>query len=327
MKRFPGFLCVGVSVLASGCGGGGGGGDSSAPVTYAEITSDNAQLIASEVVSTTVSLESVGGGDVLGNSAADVSGDTVARAAVAGMKKRLYQGPEPMPAAITVPPQTDDCLMDGDVTSSGTVASTETLTSGDQMRLDFNDCDDGDGVVLDGRIDLHVRAFEGDVFDLFMLDVDTTVTNFSATASGETVVVGDGEARVVMDTMSYPLSTGSMSGSLITLRWDGATRTLRSYSTEFTSDESAIPASFTQDHRGTLSSTLFEGRVDYDTTSILQGAGDGPPVSGELLITGKDGATILLTVLDAANLRLDLDLDGDAVVDETQNATWDSLRP
>lgn len=325
MNRFHGLICVGVSALAAGCGGGGGGG-SSAPVTYAEITSDNAQLIASEVVGTTIGVADVGGGNVFAASA-NGSADAASLAAASVMKKRLWTGAGPT-ASFTLPPLTESCLVDGTVTMSGTIASLDAPSSGDRISMDFNQCDDGDGEVWDGGMDLLVRTFAGDFdADQYLLGADAALDHFSITVPGQAAFVGNGDMRVVSDSRSPPLMTGSVSGALFTLRWDGTTRTLRNFSSEFSEDMSVVPNPFTEEHWGTLSSPLFSGRVDYDTVAILQGAGENPPVAGELLITGKDDATIRLTVLDATNLQLDIDLDGDTVVDETQAATWDTLEP
>jgi hypothetical protein len=171
---------------------------------------------------------------------------------------------------------------------------------------------------------MRIRSFAGDLSgDQYRLDVDAQFDDFSTQPSGggETVS-GDGNVRLIVDSMSLPLLTGSASGSAFTLGWSGQARTLRDFASEFAYDGSAVPGTFTQEHRGTLSSPRFSGRVDYETLDMFQGAGEDPPFAGSLLITGRDEATILVTLLDDAGLQLDIDFDGDGTPDETRNTTW-----
>ena len=65
--------------------------------------------------------------------------------------------------------------------------------------------------------------------------------------------------------------------------------------------------------------------IDYTTPVTFQGAGDGYPFAGELLVTGANNASIRLVVIDAVNVRIDTDTDGDGEVDDSETTTWDDI--
>ncbi len=79
------------------------------------------------------------------------------------------------------------------------------------------------------------------------------------------------------------------------------------------------------DVAGTLTSTAFSGAVTFDTTVLLQGTGNGFAFTGQVLITGANGATIRVIVLDSAFVRLEVDLNGDGTADEIVDKSWEEL--
>jgi hypothetical protein len=50
------------------------------------------------------------------------------------------------------------------------------------------------------------------------------------------------------------------------------------------------------------------------------------PFSGELLITASDGSTLTIVALDELNVRLDIDYDGDSIIDTQMQTTWAELQ-
>ena len=76
---------------------------------------------------------------------------------------------------------------------------------------------------------------------------------------------------------------------------------------------------------GSLTSSDFSGTVNFATTALLQGVGDSHAYTGQLLITGANGATIKVVLLDSTFLRLEVDSNGDGVVDATLDFTWNDL--
>lgn len=64
--------------------------------------------------------------------------------------------------------------------------------------------------------------------------------------------------------------------------------------------------------------------VAYRTLQPLTGTGFSLPTGGEVAVSGDNG-TIYVYPLEEGNLRLELDLDDDGVIDDTQESTWEDL--
>ena len=75
---------------------------------------------------------------------------------------------------------------------------------------------------------------------------------------------------------------------------------------------------------GTLESSQLPGDVVYSTETTFQGNEGEYPSTGVLLITG-DNSSARLVAVDATNVRIDIDNDGDGTLDETIDLTWAEL--
>ena len=317
----------GIAIVAlSACGG--GGSDSAAPPNLVEITSNNAQAIAGAVL-----LSSFEGSD-LGSFAsfAPASGTVTStkttalyakvgslqKAETRSLMKQSQQGFMQAP----VGPVTADCDVAGTVTTSGTLASSTTLSAGDQITLSFSDCDDGTTVV-NGVFSMRIASLTGDlVSGMFTLGIDVTLTAFQVLEAGETVTANGG-VSFTTDTTSSPTITTTITTDSLTVTGGGASNTLLDYlMTQVVSD---VTSEYSLEASGTLMSSAFSGSVSFETQVALQGTGTDFAVSGELLITGANGATIHVIVLDGVSVRLEVDLDGDAETDEIVDATWADL--
>lgn len=73
---------------------------------------------------------------------------------------------------------------------------------------------------------------------------------------------------------------------------------------------------------GTLDSSQLGGVVEYSMPVVFQGFDSDYPSSGQLLVTGAGGATVRLIAVDNVNVRIEIDADGVAPVDETIGTTW-----
>ena len=100
---------------------------------------------------------------------------------------------------------------------------------------------------------------------------------------------------------------------------------LTNFDTAQSVDTSVVPESYTLTTAGTVDSSQLSGSITYTTPVTFQGSGEGYPFAGELLITGAGGATIRLVTLDAINVRIETDTDGDGTVDATEDTTWDDI--
>jgi len=188
--------------------------------------------------------------------------------------------------------------------------------------LSFSDCDDGTTVV-NGVFSMRIASLTGDlVSGMFTLGIDVTLTDFQVLEAGETVTANGG-VSFTTDTTSSPTITTTITTDSLTVTGGGASNTLLDYlMTQVVSD---VTSEYSLEASGTLTSSAFSGSVSFETQVALQGTGTDFAVSGELLITGANGATIHVIVLDGVSVRLEVDLDGDAETDEIVDATWADL--
>ncbi len=319
-RKFPVLACL--ALVVGACGGGGGGGGSAAPpAAPAVIDAGNAATIAREVLDAGLGAGSfgaaVGGGGIL---AAD--GGPGAQAAGAARQRRTIQQVRP---SVVMPAETFDCLVTGTVRLSGSVASADTLTAGDRISADFSACDDAEGTVLDGGLRIDVTAFSGDIFsDLYRLGARVTVTALTIDQDGE-AVTGSGAFDLDLDRTVPLRSDQTVSGARLETRSGDEAWVLRDFAVTVLEDATGIQPQARYSGTGTLEGAGFEGAVDFVTVVPLLATGDAYPADGEVLITGADGATIRATVLDDQAIQLAIDLDGNGVVDETQQLPWSTI--
>ena len=315
MARIIGrFMIVTSTIWLVACGGGGGGGGGAAPITAnAVITSQNVPAIAGAVVGATEGTQSIAD---LGGLAAPVGpGALPVQEANAGA---------PPTAEVTVGPDMTPCLVTGTQTFSAEIADPATMSGGDSISLLFSLCDEGDGTVMDGGFDFVVQSFQGDpLTGAFLFNVGVTVSGLSMTEGGETTTLS-GDMTLTVDTMNPPSAAISVYGSSLTVLSGVETGSLSEFSIVTTVDPLAGTTLF--ELNGYLMSSEFTGDVHFSTTAALQLDVAGDPSTGEVVITGADGATITMRIVSAQQVELDIDLDGDGSIDEMQVTTWADLQ-
>lgn len=324
-------LCTALLAAAAGCSGGGsggGGGGASGP-DLVELSADNAKPIAAAVL--TSSLE---GGELTqfaptsgsGTEAKPQTGTAKLYAKVEALKdaqtESLLEQDQIGNLQAAVGPETTACTVGGTTTLSGNLASLDTLTVGDMVTVTFADCDDGISAV-DGAFSMTITSLEGDLTSgLFALGVDVTLTSFSVTENGETVTA-NGSLSFLADSRQSPTITTTVTAHSLTVANGGASNTLADFSLSEVFDSATTAYSMSM--QGTLTSTSFSGAVTFTTPTNFQGTGEDHATSGELLIRGAKGGTLRVIVLDSVNVRLELDADGNGLVDTTIDSVWDEL--
>jgi hypothetical protein len=337
MKHFAYFVLI---VTLAACGGGGGGAPPAAPAepALAEITSQNAPAItagAMDAVLGSALLAGFGGTDLfLPTSVTSTGGIVGAGEVVLKLIRRHGAATQLRRILVVVGPFTEPCLVSGSITFSADLQNETTLSPGDSITADFSNCDDGDGLILNGGFDFTFVSFSQSIVDCFVfnactgedqLTVDIDFRDLQTTAGAVTLsVVGDQTLEI--DTTTPPTSTTTISGDSLTISDAAFTQSLSAYSTTVTVN--SLTAAYTIDGNGTSEvPTLFSDPVIYATTDPLTGIAIGvvAPDSGSVLIEGADSATITLVVLNNVQVQLEIDLDGDGITDETQSTTWDEL--
>jgi hypothetical protein len=293
-QSFTVFLCT---VLVAACSGSGDGSVASTPTSMAKIDVSSAATIAGGVVDAVFASGSFS--DVVGGGG---SGSLVGK-------------------SVPIPETTTQCFVDGSVTVSGQVLDLNTLSDGDQLRLEFFDCNDGAGQVLNGIYEIVINSFSGDLLQ-GLVDLNATVTfdGFEVMEGSEMTSL-NGVFTLDLDTSMPPMASVSVSGASVSVSDNTASATLSEFQTDVTNDARVIPEAYTLAASSTLTSTLFEGAVNYSIPVPFQGFAGQYPYQGELLVTGADGSSVRLMALDNMNARLDIDPgDGSGIV--TQETTW-----
>lgn len=326
MNTLGKLLATGGLLGLAACGGGGGGGlGGSASPDLATITPTNAPVIASAVMTAAFGGADTGG--FTGIASAGSAGSSSARlyAKIAEIQraeiKSLAVRIESAVAQAAFGPETTPCTVSGSVTVSGNLATPGTFTANDTLVLDYDVCVETDAEV-NGRLAITITSFSGDLLSgTFTFGMSIVATGFAVTANGETGTV-NGTLTLNVDSTTGAQTT-TVGSSSLSLTSASGTHTLSDY--EFTEAVDLVTAQFSLDLSGAVSSTAFDGAVTFATSVLLVGTGSEFAASGELLITGADGATIQLVVLDSTFVRLTIDTDGDGTVDETIDKTWDEL--
>lgn len=336
MQAINRFLCLCFSIgLVAACGGGSDGGGVTTTTTPAAITSANAPAISASVVNatqTSADLDDFGSMFLL-------QGAAVGRnAGPGGLYFKFLESLAAKTGGIRLQvelPPTDVSqelctnFPAGTATISGEVADlTGSITQGDRIAADFNNCDFGVGLVLSGGWEITIGSFSPpDLFEnpfvsQFQLTLSIDFQNLSVSENGQTYSA-HGDVSTTIDTTGFPTSsTVSVSGSELSLTDGNRVESLIGYSTSVSVDEST--GDYTLTASGTLESSLFSGSVTFNTTTPFQGAAFSDPHIGVLEIDGANGASITLTALNNVDVQIDVvDADGMA---ETLVTTWDELR-
>ena len=288
------------------------------------ITTDNAKQAARVAYASAMQSTEAG---------SQVDGSPVGSNTGSGLQKPA--GYEPGAAALVrylqkVPlgPDTYDCGVSGTQTISGEISNIfdfSGLSAGDRINVEATECDDGLGEVVNGRIEMTVVSFSGDLTTgLYQLEMAVQLIDFEVTTAADSIL-SNGDATVWLDTMGNPLFEMSVSGSSLTTVYAAGTDVLTDFMTLQTVDASVLPEPYTLSAAGTVDSSRLAGSIDFSTPVTFQGAGATYPYAGELLVTGAGGATVRLIALTDQSVRIETDTDGDGTVDGTEDTTWDDI--
>lgn len=320
--RYASSLAVLTAVFVAGCGGSSGdSGPGNPPVTVPPpdlaISSGNSMQVL-QVAYLTAS----DSGDMAGlvtNTGISADPGSVSKVPLPGPLVKAMRT-----AVSNVPfgPETLPCDVSGSMTVSGDISNPLTLSAGDTINMDADMCDDGLGEVLDGLIAATVTVFTGDITSgLYNMTMRLDISNLQVTTAAD-VLLSNGDVTVMLDTTTPLYVAASVRGDAMTTSSNTSTETLYSYLTSQTLDAGVSPSPSTMTASGTADSSELGGVVEYSTPTMFQAFDNDYPSSGELLVTGANGATVRLIVIDNVDIRIEFDSDGMAPPDETIDTTW-----
>jgi len=315
--------------IASTIATGGGGGDGSSisppppqppPTNLIDITVANAFDVSSAVIEAIDLTFDVG----------DITGGEVTPGVASAPPPMI--APDKSLGGLAMKPFTDDveeiqgCANGGTVDITASLANPLRLTVGDTIRAVFDNCDDGDGYVLNGQVDLEVTRTEGDFLtEFFLLGLDVVMTDIEIIDGMETSTV-DGEFALTLDSLDWPTVSQTIEGSELVFGAAGDTITLTDFTHFLEVDGSMTPEAVLVTVEGRVDSSGLGGAVDYATPVPVQVSGDADPYTGEILITGNGGSTVRMIFNDPTSITLEVDENGDGVIDEYIDTNWSELQ-
>lgn len=198
------------------------------------------------------------------------------------------------------------------------------LSVGDTINIDYADCDQGLGEVINGRMEFTVADFTGDLaLGLYRLEMDVLLIDLAVTTATD-IITSNGDSTVTVDTTGNPMVLLSISGNSLASVSTASTETITNFLTSQTVNTSVIPEPYTLESSGTVNSSALSGVISFETTVTFQGMGGGYPFAGQLLVTGNGSAVKLIALTDTT-VRIETDPDGDGVFVLLEETTWDDI--
>jgi len=315
-----------VSTIASGGGGGsdgtigppaGGGGGPTLALTAA-----NAPAVSS------MTIVAIGAAFDIGEIAG--SGLPLLAAAMPpGISAPKDNGNFPIELPVAEAPDISSCFNGGTVDMTITQADPNTLTVGDRMIAVFDNCDDDEGYVISGTVDLTVSRYEGEILTyVYLLGLDVTLVDV-VIDDGVESVTANASFTLTLDHLDYPKPRVNLAGSQFQLSADGEVINLTNFDHEWTIEMvSEMATKRVTTASGTIEIQSLGGTIDYSTPVAVEAwtwyPDDFDPHNGEILITGAD-SSIRILIVDDSNVTLEIDVNGDGVVDEYVYTNWSEL--
>jgi hypothetical protein len=324
---FEPIILLSITGLLVACGGGGGGsGDStsigaSAPMT---VTSANATQVAGASIEASDSFTGNTEG-ILGVIPAAVgstpSTDINIIETVIEQIKRAPQFSDFRVAPAAVQSESQNC-------DSGTLSLTFNdadndlqLSTGDTVSMTASNCVFGD-VTMNGGISISNVIVDGDQLSPpYSLQFSLQTSGFSVSAGGEMVSMNGG-GTISESANDDITSTSSFSGNGIEITAGGDTLTLTDY--QITETENQATNTYSRSINATISSSSLGGSVRVTTDVALSGVIPFDPDTGQITCMGNN-SSVTLTVIDSTSVQLEVDEDGDNIVDNTWVEAWTSL--
>lgn len=312
-------------LILAACGGGGGGAATPVappgPAATGTINTGTVLVVAGRSVDAV--FQSGGSGDIT----SFVGLTMVSSSGPGGAKSGIAAKPGEWIVRSQTPfgPETTGCTNNGFVTVSGDIASPLTVTAGDFLDYDFDNCDDGLGQMIDGLIRMTFTEFDGNLLaGQILLAVSLDVINLQVWSGGEQNTI-NGDLSLTIDSRTQPETIVTTLGNSLQVTNASGTDTLSGFSSTVIENTSMFPSEFTTDATGTVTSTLFNGFVTYDTFTELQSSGDGYPYAGEIVVFGDNNSTVRIIAMSDVDVRIEADYDGDGATDATIDTTWAAL--
>ncbi len=327
----PKQLVPGVVMLAAllaACGGGSGDSQPPPSVQLAAITSANQDAVARA---------SLAGGLGVGGSGNVVTSSSQA-AALYGVRRvvpyaRSARADVARPLIVST--ATEPCAVSGSVTVSFDDRDNNGFSAGDILSLAFNQCRDTATSLATGAVSFTVNS---------VAVVNSSQLAFSATLAFQQLTIVEDQHSVSINgsvtaeydetllSVSLNLFTGA-SGLAATAAGPGYNDTLAfdagfEFRYRHVFSTAATAGTVTTSINGTFFATSVGGRVTLATpVPFTKLSTERYPRIGQLQITGANNARLRITVIDATQVRIELDANGDGTYESMKVVPWNAILP
>jgi len=327
-------LVAAIALVLGGCGGGGGDGgsppgDVNVTVANQDALSRGAALAIQGGFAGSVPIAGGGSGAVLRSErtlALALSRAAVGAASVGMRREHSAALLPPVVAACTVSGSSSTTLDDRD--GNGVPGIGEPIT------VVFNACSDVANEVTDGSLTVTITQV---VQTPLSFAADTSLSGFRISLPGRSATYNGSFALSFAQSSANVATTRIAVGSqlvvqAVTPNFNDAITLRAGHTIDSTFDASALPPGggtiagrTTTTVSGSFSSASAGGFVSVRTLDpIVQYDVDTFARSGRIEVLGKTGS-LQATVLSPAQVRIDLDANGDGAFDATKTVTWDFL--
>lgn len=316
------------------CGGGGGSpssvGETPMVSSMLGITTSNYQAVGQAVVSSALFLGDTG--DLV--TGAETGADPRLLRQAVNAARRGLAAANGRPVLVTGAEVRDvvPCTQGGSLAMTLNDANNNSVMDvGDSITMDAQSCKE-DGTVMQGRLAMSVQSMTG-VFasSNYSATLTMTMTAFSV-SNGSDSSQGDGALSLTLTETAAGVSEVTLSTTLLTMteRVAGVTSSTTLSDVKLTARTETVTGTLrtTVSITGTLASSGFGNRqVTLTTPQPLMIVGSDPyPRSGQLLARGSGNSAVRITVLNATQVRLELDADGDGSYETQVTKSWTELQ-
>ena len=217
-----------------------------------------------------------------------------------------------------------NCIEDGETTHgqiSFTLLGNEPNLSMSFVFTDFTIIDFEGSSTLDGDLSMNIKGSEESIESV---SISSNTLNFS-----DLEMNGTFDNFSLTTTKAGTLESLSMTADALTFVEADVTKTpnnfsFTDFSFAFSEDSNTLLSTLAL--TGTFSESELGELVSFDTLQPFEElASDDFPYAGIMKITAPDNSSVTMTALDAVNIRLEVDENGDGAIDETSDMTWASL--
>jgi len=331
-----GLIVTGGCALLVACGGGGGGGGDD----RIAITSTNAEQVASKTATVPMGITNLAGFSegILTASLRPPSRASLAEYVLQQTQwaaRILAEAPDPTSVtASAIETDTISCASGQIAVTADDADDNGVMSAGDSASFVIEDCqDDSLGGTVSGSLTIEIDSVSGGVATWtppYSVGVTSQFTDFAITETldGQSATLTiDGDMALTASTDDDVQFSSSVSGTSLQAVETGPaadSRTLRDYA--FSLATNTDSGAYTLDGHGDIRTDLLGGSVHFATTTPYSGVeSENFPNGGVMTVTGASDSRLTITVLNATQVRLATDEDGDGVTDATATVLWDVL--